>query len=58
MIRMFLTFLLLTLAFWFGITAYRGLKKREAWKFKKSLAYSALCSALALVVITFIVVLF
>jgi hypothetical protein len=58
MIRMYLTFLILTALIWFGISAFRNTTGREKWRLTKIAVYSILCSALALTVLTSIVILF
>ena len=58
MIRMYLTFLILTALIWFGISAFRRTTGREKWQLTKIAVYSILCSALALTVLTSIVILF
>jgi hypothetical protein len=58
MIRMYLTFLILTALIWFGISAFRKTTGREKWRLTKIAVYSILCSALALTVLTSIVILF
>ena len=58
MIRMYLTFLILTALFWFGISAFRRTTGREKWRLTKIAVYSILCSVLAVIVLTSIVILF
>ena len=58
MIRVYLAFLILTAAFWFGISAFRKTTGREKWQLTKIAVYSILCSALAVIVLTSIVILF
>ena len=58
MIRMYLTFLILTALFWFGIAAFRKTTGKEKWRLTKIAVYSILCSVLAVTVLTSIVILF
>jgi hypothetical protein len=58
MIRIFLIFLLITAAFWFGIAAFRKTTGREKWQLTKIALYSILYSVLAVTVLTSIVILF
>jgi hypothetical protein len=58
MIRVFLSFLILTALFWFGIAAFRKTTGKEKWQLTKIAAYSILCSVLALAVLITIVILF
>jgi len=58
MIRMYLSFLILTALFWFGIAAFRQTTGKEKWRLTKIAVYSILCSALAVIVLTSIVILF
>lgn len=58
MIRVFLAFLVLTAIFWFGISAFRKITKRQRWRLTKIVGYSILCSLLALSFMIAIVILF
>jgi hypothetical protein len=58
MIRVFLAFFVLVAVFWFGLAAFRKTTGREKWRLTKIAAYSILCSALALTILTSIVILF
>ena len=58
MIRMLLVFVILFVAFWFGISGLRGLKGLEAWQLTKLAGYSILCASLSLAVLILIVILF
>lgn len=60
MIRMLLAFLILTALFWFGIAAvwFSQTTGREKWRLTKIAVYSILCSVLAVIVLTSIVILF
>ena len=58
MIRVYLAFLILTALFWLGIAAFRRTTGKEKWRLTKIAAYSILCSVLAVIVLTSIVILF
>ena len=57
MIRMYLAFLILTALIWFSISAFRRTTGREKWRLTKIAVYSILCSVLAVIVLTSIVIL-
>ena len=58
MIRVLMLWLVLSLAIGFGISAWRSLTGKEQWQLTKYVAYATLCSAVAGVLLSFIVVLF
>lgn len=58
MIRALLIWLAVSFAIGFGIAAWRQLSGREQWQLTKYVAYATLCSSLAAVVLSFVVVLF
>jgi hypothetical protein len=58
MIKMYLVFLLLSVAIGFGISMFRKLNKMEKLHFTKLIVYSTMCSLLALGALTVFVVLF
>jgi hypothetical protein len=55
MIRILLSFALLFIGFYFGIQAVRSMSGKERWQLTKLVLYSALCSALSIIVMTIIV---
>jgi hypothetical protein len=58
MIRMILIFGILFSCFFFGIPAFRALTGKEKWELTKTVLYSTMCSLLAIVVMTLIVITF
>ena len=58
MIRMILTYILITVGIGFGIAVVREMSGQERWSLFKTAMFSLLCSGLALVLIMFVVVLF
>jgi hypothetical protein len=58
MIRLWLIFGIIWAVFFFGITAFRNMSGKDKWALTKTLAYSTLCSLLALATMVVIVVLF
>jgi hypothetical protein len=58
MIRMLMWFVLFTAIFWFGITSFRALKKRQKWSLFKTVSFSVVCSILSLTFLITIVILF
>lgn len=58
MIRVFLAFAILAALIHFGIMGWRSMSGKERWSLTKSLGYSIIVALLAIVVMTFIVVLF
>jgi hypothetical protein len=58
LVRVYLAFLILTALFWFGLSAFRKSTGRAKWQMTRIAAYSILCSALAVIVLTSIVILF
>lgn len=58
LIRVYLAFLILTALFWVGLSAFRRTTGKEKWQLTKIAAYSILCSALAVIVLTLTVILF
>lgn len=58
MIRALLIWLAVSFAIGFGIAAWVKLTGREQWQLTKYIAYAILCSAVAGVLLSFIVILF
>lgn len=58
MIRMYIAFFIAFAICYFGIDNYRKLTGKEKWALTKLLAYSIICSVLAMSILTAIVVLF
>jgi hypothetical protein len=58
MIRVLMAWVLLSLAIGFGITAFRALSGKEKWELTKLIAYTLMCSIIALVFLVGIVILF
>lgn len=58
MARALLMWLILSLAIGFGISAWRSLAGKEQWQLTKYIAYATLCSAVAGVLLSFIVIMF
>lgn len=55
---MILVWLILTVAVGAGIAAWRGLSGKEQWQLTKTVAYATMCSLVAVVALSFIVVMF
>jgi hypothetical protein len=58
MSKLVLAFIIFTALFWFGIEVFRKMSGKEKWKLTKVVAYSTLCSILAIATLTLIVILF
>ena len=58
MARMILVWLILTVAIGAGIAAWRQLSGKEQWQLTKYIAYATMCSLVAVVALSFIVVMF
>lgn len=58
MIKMLLVFVVLALLIGLAVQAVRGLQGREKWRLTKILAFSSICAALAVGLLTMIVILF
>ena len=58
MIRMYIAFIIAFAICYFGIDAYRKLTGKEKWALTKLLAYSILCTVLAIGILSAIVILF
>lgn len=58
MVRALLMWLILSLAIGFGISAWRSLAGKEQWQLTKYVAYATLCSAVAGVLLSFVVIMF
>ena len=56
--RMILVWLVLSVAIGFGISAWRNLAGKEQWQLTKYAAYATMCSLVAVVLLSFIVILF
>ena len=55
---MILVWLVLSVAIGFGISAWRSLAGKEQWQLTKYAAYATMCSLVAVVLLSFIVILF
>lgn len=58
MIRLYVVFAVLFAVFYFGIPAWRNLKGKEKWNLTKVTFFSIMCSLLAVVAMSLIVILF
>lgn len=58
MAKIFLTFFLLVVIFYFSINAVRALNKKEKWALTKTVGYAILCASLAVLAMISIVILF
>ena len=58
MARMILVWLILTVAIGLGIAAWRQLSGKEQWQLTKYIAYATMCSLVAVVALSFVVVMF
>lgn len=58
MARMILMWLLLSGAIGVGIAAWRQLSGKEQWQLTKYIVYATMCSLVAVVALSFIVVMF
>lgn len=58
MIKMLVAFVVLALVIGLAVQAWRGLRGREKWRLTKILALSIMCAALAVGLLTTIVILF
>ena len=58
MIRLWLVFAIFAFSMHVGITVWRKMEGKERWNLTKSIAYSILCSVLAVSILAAIVVLF
>ena len=58
MARVLLMWLILSLAIGFGISAWRSLAGKEQWQLTKYIAYATICSLVAVVALSFIVIMF
>ena len=58
MARMILVWLILTVAIGLGIAAWRQLSGKEQWQLTKYVAYATMCSLVAVVALSFIVIMF
>lgn len=58
MARMILVWLILTVAIGAGIAAWRQLSGKEQWQLTKYIAYATMCSLVAVVALSFVVVMF
>jgi hypothetical protein len=55
---MFMAWFLLSVAIGLGITTFRALSGKEKWELTKLIAYTLMCSIIALVFLVGIVILF
>lgn len=58
MARMILVWFILTVAVGAGIAAWRQLSGKEQWQLTKTVAYATMCSLVAVVALSFIVIMF
>ena len=58
MIRALLIWLIVSFAIGFGIAAWRRLTGKEQWQLTKYAVYATMCSLVAVVLLSFIVILF
>lgn len=58
MIKMIIAFAVLTTAIAIGITTWRDMKGKERWMAVKTYGFGAICAALAIAVLSVIVILF
>ena len=58
MIRLWLSFAVFAAVVHFGITAWRNMSGKERWTLTKSVGYSIIVSALAMLLMTILVILF
>ena len=58
MIKMFMMWLILSVAIGFGIMAWRQLSGKEQWQLTKLVGYATMCSLVAVVLLGIMVVLF
>ena len=56
--RMILVWFILSVAIGFGIAGWRSLSGKEQWQLTKYAAYATMCSLVAVVLLSFIVVVF
>jgi|688.fasta_scaffold1111554_2 hypothetical protein len=58
MIGMIIVFAVFAVAIGVGITVWRDMNQKERWNVLKTYAFGAVCALLAMVVLSFIVILF
>ena len=58
MARMILVWLILTVAIGAGIAAWRQLSGKEQWQLTKYIAYATMCSLVAVIALSFLVIMF
>lgn len=58
MARMIVVWFILTVAIGAGIAAWRQLSGKEQWQLTKYIAYATMCSLVAVIVLSFLVVMF
>lgn len=58
MVRMILVWFILTVFVGAGIAAWRQLSGKEQWQLTKTIVYATMCSLVAVVALSFIVVMF
>lgn len=58
MARMIVVWLLLSVAIAAGITGWRALDGKEQWQLTKTVAFATMCSLVAVVALSFIVIMF
>jgi len=58
MIKVFMMWLILSVAIGFGIMAWRQLSGKEQWQLTKLVGYATMCSLVAVVLLGIMVVLF
>jgi len=58
MARMIVVWLILTVAIGAGIAAWRQLSGKEQWQLTKYIAYATMCSLVAVIALSFLVIMF
>lgn len=58
MARMILVWLILSVAIGAGIAAWRQMSGKEQWQLTKTVSFATMCSLVAVIVLSFIVVMF
>lgn len=58
MARMIVVWFILTVAVGAGIAAWRQLSGKEQWQLTKTVAYATMCSLVAVVALSFLVLMF
>jgi hypothetical protein len=58
MTKMLLTFIALTVIIALGFQVFQSMSLKEKWSVVKTVGYSALCAAIAVVILSVVVILF